>query len=108
MRRAARACGCDLNATEADAAAAYPELGEALGLPAAAAAGEEGSQAPAPEHSQIHRPERHRQAPAPRWHPQTLPLAWKTGVGSTEHIHCHTPGLLAQQQCCCGVTVPSI
>ena len=64
VRRAARACGCDLNATEADAAAAYPELGEALGLAAAGAAGEESSQAPAPEHSQIHRPERHRRVPA--------------------------------------------
>ena len=70
LRRAARACGCDLNATEADAAAAYPELGKVLGLPAAGAAGEEGSQAPAPEHSQIHRPERHRQAPAPCPRPQ--------------------------------------
>ena len=56
LRRAARACGCDLNATEADAAAAYPELGEVLGLPT----GEAASLAPAPDHGQIHRPERHR------------------------------------------------
>ena len=56
LRRAARACGCDLNATEADAAAAYPELGEVLGL----ATGEAAALAPAPDHAQIHRPERHR------------------------------------------------
>ena len=56
LRRAARACGCDLNATEADAAAAYPELGEVLGL----ATGEAAALAPAPEHAHIHRPERHR------------------------------------------------
>ncbi|CAL5222692.1 g5093 [Coccomyxa viridis] len=57
LRRAARACGCDLNTTEADAAAAYPELGEVLGL----ATGEVAALAPAPDHAQIHRPERHRQ-----------------------------------------------
>ena len=43
-RRAARACGCDLNATEADAAAAYPELGEVLGLSTGDVAGQAGSQ----------------------------------------------------------------
>lgn len=60
LRRAARACGCDLNATEADAAAAYPELGEVLGLLTGDVAGQAGSQAPAPDQEQLHRPERHR------------------------------------------------
>jgi hypothetical protein len=62
IRRAARACGCNLNATEADAAAAYPELGEALGLATGSAAENAGLHAPAPDHAQLHRPERHRQA----------------------------------------------
>ena len=71
LRRAARACGCDLNATDADAAVAYPELGRLLGTAeaaadAAGAAGGEGAQAPvqalapAPPAATLHMPERHR------------------------------------------------
>ncbi|BDA41228.1 hypothetical protein COCOBI_02-0080 [Coccomyxa sp. Obi] len=67
LRRAARGCGCELNATEAAAVAAYPELGRLLGAaeeapvlaqggPAAAAP----TPAPAPQLGQTHRPERHR------------------------------------------------
>ena len=106
VRRAARACGCDLNATEADAAAAYPELGEALGLPAAGAVEEEGSQAPVPEHSQLHRPERHRQVPAPCRHAQTLSTVWKARGDCADYICCHNPALLVQHRWCCGVPVP--
>ena len=69
LRRAARACGCDLNATDADAAAAYPELGQLLRTADAAAvtapvgdAAEGGARAlaPVPAAEGLHIPERHR------------------------------------------------
>lgn len=66
LRRAARACGCDLNATDADAAAAYPELAKLLGMAGASGGGDAGVQlpeqalAPMPEAAAVHIPERHR------------------------------------------------
>ena len=71
LRRAARACGCDLNATEADAAAAYPELGQVLkGADEAAVAARRGgadegnrramAPVPAAAAENLHIPERHR------------------------------------------------
>ena len=67
LRRAARACGCELNATDADAAAAYPELAKLLDMAGASAAGgNEGlhasdrALAPVPEAAVTHIPERHR------------------------------------------------
>lgn len=92
LRRAARACGCDLNATEADAAAAYPELGQVLGL----AAGEAASLAPAPDHGQLHRPERHRRVTLPQ-----LTVAWQVkcpGYGSNYRGMHHMHLLETQQQ----------
>lgn len=65
LRRAARACGCELNSTEAAAAVAYPELGELLGTagtaegPAAAPSAADDDAKP-PEAAPLHRPERHR------------------------------------------------
>ncbi|KAK9909108.1 hypothetical protein WJX75_007265 [Coccomyxa subellipsoidea] len=67
IRRAARGCGCDLNATESAAAAAYPELGRLLGAVSHISQEEapvlaQGlvPPAPAPQPAQTHRPERHR------------------------------------------------
>ncbi|CAL8462052.1 g1583 [Coccomyxa elongata] len=67
LRRVARGCGCELNGTEAAAAAAYPELGRLLGAaeeaPVLAQGGPAAAAAPAPAPQpggQTHRPERHR------------------------------------------------
>lgn len=69
LRRAARACGCDLNATDADAAAAYPDLAKLLGMAGASGTGtgDDGgvhlpdqALAPVPEAAAVHMPERHR------------------------------------------------
>lgn len=65
LRRAAHGCGCELNATEAAAAAAYPELGRLLGaaeeVPVLAQGGPAAEPpAPATAPQPGHRPERHR------------------------------------------------
>lgn len=67
LRRAARGCNCELNATEAAAAVAYPELGRLLGAAEEAPVLAQGgpavappTPANAPQPEQTHRPERHR------------------------------------------------
>jgi hypothetical protein len=61
LRRTARACGCELNATEAAAAVAYPELGRLLGMSATPpTTAPTAAEAQPPGSSPQHRPERHR------------------------------------------------